>query len=228
MIFVSEEVYYGDNGNCTEWAYDTLLDTGYPKDKLVFCKYETGKHFVPYWRNVYPEFLEAMFTGKVVALESGVPVEYEDKTVHEEMSMLENSVDENDPRSNYLYYDNSETKWEKVYAYWWGDGMTTNKITGEPYGREWPGMEMEQIDGTDIYRIVVPVGASFIIFNSGVTDDKVMDGVEAYQTEDLPYSANVYAGQLYKIDLSQEPNKGRGVEKTKYRYPGGTWSKYEG
>ena len=142
---------------------------------------------------------------------------------------------------DYVYFDNTETKWEKVCVYWWNDdyALITNKLTGEPYpantedgkqdlGSSWPGVEMEQIGDSNIYRAVMPVGATSIIFNTGVSDEDVRAGTEAYQTDDLKFDEAANAGQVYKIDLSQEPKKGRGVEKIKYRYPGGGWSDYTG
>ena len=155
----------------------------------------------------------------------------------------ESKADDNTSSSenvkDYLYFDNSETKWEKVYAYWWNDDyhLITNKLTGDPYpantadgkqdlGTSWPGVEMEKVGDTDIYRCVMPVEATSIIFNTGVSDDDVKKGVEAYQTADMKFDEKTNAGQVYKIDLTQEAKKGRGVEKTKFRYPGGNWSDY--
>ena len=155
----------------------------------------------------------------------------------------ESKADDNTSSSenvkDYLYFDNSETKWEKVYAYWWNDDyhIITNKLTGDPYpantadgkqdlGTSWPGVEMEKVGDTDIYRCVMPVEATSIIFNTGVSDDDVKKGVEAYQTADMKLDEKTNAGQVYKIDLTQEAKKGRGVEKTKFRYPGGNWSDY--
>ena len=42
--------------------------------------------------------------------------------------------------------------------------LPTNKISGALYGGPWPGHKMEQIEGTDIYRITAPMGP---------TDDRV-------------------------------------------------------
>lgn len=82
---------------------------------------------------------------------------------------------------DYVYYDNSETKWEKVYAYWWEKSFaeTKNKITGETYGEAWPGLPMEKVGDTDIYRIVIPVGADNIVFNTGVPDEEIKNGVQS-------------------------------------------------
>ena len=134
-------------------------------------------------------------------------------------------LDTENDKPGYVYYDNSETKWDKVYAYWWG-GMAVNSITKEAYYyTDWPGFEMEQIEGTDIYRIVAPFGAQGIIFDSGVTDKEVSEGKDAYQTTDLPYT-NALIGKLYKIDTSVEPKADPGSMKTKRRYSEGSWSDY--
>ena len=214
-------------------VYNYLAENGYPKNKLVFNKDEDGEHFVPYWRNVYPEFLEAMFTQKVSALESGATIQYENTSTESNTSTEPVSIDPDDPRSaevmNYFYFDNSETKWDKVCAYWWG-GNPVNKITGEDaYGNpEWPGLEMEKIGDTDIYRVVVPLGNYGLVFSSGVTDAEVEKGTIAYQTKDLTFSSNANSGQIYKIDVSEEAKPGRGIEKTKYKYNAGSWSNYTG
>ena len=169
--------YMVDNGDVTETMYNKLLESGYPKDKLIFSKYEPGEHFMQYWRNIYPEFLEAAFTQHVSALEYGVPIEYKDKTDPYEEYFKDLDMDMENAEPGYLYYDNSETKWDKVYTYWWG-GMAINSMTKEPYYfAEWPGFQMEQVEGTDIYRITAPFGVQGIIFDSGVTDKQVAEGV---------------------------------------------------
>ena len=222
--------YGEDMGYLSEPFYQSLLELGFPKDKIVFHKNETGEHHVPFWRGVYPEFLEAAFTGKVTAIESGSEVKYVDRTKEEKPIV---TPDENDTRPaeivNYVFFDNSQTKWENVYAYWWGSGECYNKATNEPlYGDKWPGLQMEQLEGTDIYRIAAPVGAEFIIFDSGITDAEVKTGVIAYQTSDLHFDSVANAGQLYTIDVSDPPRHKKGVEKTKYLYYTGSWSNYEG
>ena len=220
--------YNGDNGDVTMQMYNEMLKQGYPKDRVIFNKYEIGEHFPTFWRNIYPEFLEAVFTQKVTALPVGVPVEYIDTSNPFEFNPEDFSVDENDTRPaeirNYVYYDNSETKWNTVWAYWWG-GRTINPLTGEDYGGEWPGVQMEQIEGTDIYRVIAPAGATNIIFDSGVTDPEVAEGKEAYQTIDLLYTIGM-RGKVYKIDLNTPPKAGKGAEKTKFRYSVGTWEDY--
>ncbi len=225
-----------DTGYVDEIMYNYLLSkSGYPKDKIVFSKDEEGDHKEEYWRNTYPEFLEAMFTQKVSALQSGVPVAYKNRTIPQsDMEIFEDSDEESyvDDRpesiKNYVFYDNSETKWENVYAYWFGSGaFPTNKVTGAVYYNDWPGTKMEQIEGTDIYRVEAPLNVTTIIFDSGITDPEVIKGVIAYQTVDLPYTDKACSGKVYKIDMSVAPKKGSGVEKTKFRYKEGSWSEVD-
>lgn len=225
LLYMYAGGYTTDNGDVTETMYNKLIENGYSKDKLVFCKYETGEHLIEYWRSIYPEFLEAAFTQDVAALEFGVPVKYNDTSNPYEKYLEDLELDASEIEPGYVYYDNSETKWDKVYAYWWG-GMSINTITKEAYYfAEWPGFEMEQIKGTDVYRIVAPFGVTGIIFDSGVTDRDVAEGKEAYQTTDLNYSSDLI-GKIYKIDLSVEPSTDPGTMKTKHRYSAGNWSDY--
>ena len=233
-------VYFYAGGYATDTAasdvmlYNYLAENGYPKDKIVFNKDEDGEHFVPYWRNTYPEFLSVMFTGKVSVLESGAAIAYANTEEIDMTSTEPVSINPDDPRTgdvmNYFYFDNSETKWDKVYAWWWGD-KPVNKITGEEwYGVKgpWPGVEMEKIGDTDIYRVVVPIGDLGLVLSSGVTDEEIENGTIGYQTKDLKFNSNINAGQIYKIDMSEEPVPGRGIEKTKFKYNAGEWSNYTG
>ncbi len=217
--------YKTDNGDVTETMYNYLVKKGYSKNKLVFNKYESGEHMIEYWRSIYPEFLEAVFTQKVSALEGGVSVHYKDKTDPLDKYLEDYELDINDIEPGYVYYDNSETKWDKVYAYWWG-GMAFNSFTKEPYYfSEWPGYEMEQLEGTDIYRVVAPWGCTGIIFDSGVTDREVAEGKDAFQTTDIQYN-NDLIGKMYKIDTSVKPKADSGIMKSKRRYSKGSWSDY--
>lgn len=231
MIYFYAGAYGFDNGDVTEKMYKKLCDNGYSKDKLIYDKYERGTHLILFWRNIFSEFLQAAFMQKVEALEPGAKIEYIDRTDMRTQSVTEIKIDENDPRlldkNNFVYYDNSETKWENVYAFWWGDdGFATNIITGGFYENAWPGYKMERIEGTDIYRVVAPENAAYIIFDSGITDDEVHKNVEAYQTRDIVYKSNENTGKVFKIDLSVPPKTGKGVEKTKHIYTDGSWSDY--
>lgn len=229
FLYFYAGAYGGDNGDVNEPVYNMLIEKGYPKDKLVYDKYEPGRHEPMYWRNIYPEFLQAMFEQKVEALECGVPVKYEERKSFGDVPP-EISVSPDDPglkvKENFIYFDNSKTKWDKVYAYWW-DAIPTNKISGGLYGGDWPGIELERIEGTDIYRAVMPMGPSKIVFNSGVTDEEVKKGTNAYQTENMDYDDQKNAGQIFRIDTSVEPKAGTGIEKTKFKYASGSWEDFE-
>ena len=228
LLYFYAGAFSGDNGDVAEMIYNMLRDMGYPKEKLLFEKYEDGKHTPTYWRNIFPEFLEAMFTQKAETITCGVPVEYIYRISFDDIPK-DVSISPDDPRlsdkNNYIYFDNSETKWEQVYAYWW-DALPTNKISGALYDGPWPGHKMEQIEGTDIYRIIMPMGPTMIVFSSGVTDDEVAKGVYAYQTADMPYSDRKNAGQIFRIDTSKEAKPGRKSEKTKFVFPEGGWFEY--
>lgn len=237
FIFMYDGSYYDDNGAFSALMNNGLIQMGFPKEKIVFCKYEPGGHNVTSWSAIYPQFLEAMFTQKLAAVKSGENVEYIDQSKQHPALNPEltdpNDVIENDTRpdsiKNYIFYDNSETKWERVCAYVW-NGMPVNKITGEVFDKKysaWPGFEMERIEGTDIYRFPVTLGVTSIIFSSGITDAEVANGTLAYQTKDLAFSNKTCSGKIFKIDMSIEPKQGIGkAEKTKYIYPEGSWSDY--
>lgn len=229
FLYFYAGAFGGDNGDVNEPVYNMLIEKGYPKDKLVFDKYEPGRHEPMYWRNIYPEFLQAMFEQKVEALECGVPVKYEERTSIRSVPP-EISIAPDDPglkvKENFIYFDNSKTKWDKVFAYWW-DAIPTNKISGGLYGGEWPGVEMERVEGTDIYHAVVPMGPTKIVFSSGVKDEDVAKGTIAYQTENMDYNDQKNAGQIFRIDTSVEPKAGRKQEKTKFKYSSGSWEDFE-
>ncbi len=238
FLYIYSGSFGQDSGYWAEPLYNALIESGYPKDKLVFSKNEKGAHNEEYWSNIYPEFLEAMFFGKIPALECGVPVKYTDRTPPENADMIaqaQASSNEPDTRpdyiKNYVFFDNSEMKWDNVWAYWFAPTKESpiNKATGEDeYGNPmWPGLQMEKVEGTELYRIVAPVDVSAIIFSNGILDKDVREGAVAYQTADLLYSDPACSGKIYKIDKSVDPIQGTGVEKTKYVYPSGKWTPYE-
>lgn len=230
FLYIYAGAYVQDMGIVSEYMNNNLVQMGYPKNKIVFSKNENAEHNEIYWRNIYPEFLEAMFTGKVSALESGILVGYVDKTDHANGDKpIEDGFEPiTGEKADYVYFDNSETKWDKVCVYWW-DGIPVNRVNGDVYEYlEWPGRDMERIEGTDIWRIGTPDGISAIIFNSGVSDEEVKNGVTAYQTADLGFSSAKCAGRMYKIDTTQKPRKQPGWQKTKFKYSIGEWVEYTG
>ena len=223
--------YELDNGAVSILMNNSLLESGYPKDRILCSVYTPGEHMNEYWQNVFPEFLQAFFERKTSALENGavIPLPEQARKLMEDYKNGFKFEEREPTDKDYVYYDNSETKWETVCVYWWGPyGASTSKITsGEYYDHDWPGHEMERIGDSDIYRIVAPSGAVGIIFDNGVGNDKMAEGNEAYQTEDITYDKDVNPGKLYKIDMTQQAKPGKGKDKFKYRYPAGTWSDYK-
>ncbi len=144
----------------------------------------------------------------------------------------------------YIYFDNSETQWESVYAYWWNSDyertfdFENNDYgwyqevygDGSTYGRpvDYPGTAMTQIPGTDIWQARVPFGAEMITFNSGKTDAQMRNGEIGYMTSDILFDAKTNAGQVYVVDTSNGPVRGYGLDSTKFRYKQGEWKNYEG
>lgn len=49
-----------DEGAYSGMVYNVLAANGYPLDRIVADKYDDGLHYLRYWRNIYPEFPEAM------------------------------------------------------------------------------------------------------------------------------------------------------------------------
>ncbi len=236
LLYFYSGSYGNDTGYCAEPTYNDLIDAGYPKDKLIFSKLEEGRHDPEHWSNIYPEFLEAVFYQKVAGLPFGEKITYEDRTPPENLELIKKTSEEEshepdtrpDYIKNYVFFDNSETKWEKVYAYWWPttEEVPRNKVTEQVYMADWPGFQMEQIEGTDIYRVVSPIYSKVIIFSNGILDSEVAEGVTAYQTDNLVYDDYTFSGKIYKIDTSVPPKHGTGVEKTKYHYSKGEWRDY--
>ena len=151
---------------------------------------------------------------------------------------------------DYVFFDNSKTKWDEVYAYWWEkDYSKTTDYKGDLWGCEevdvqdsatgetkkgynptkFPGTKMTQVPGTDIWQVKVPFGATSIIFNSGKSDTQIEAGEKGYQTADLKFNDAENAGQVYTVDTTVEPKAGRGKkEATKFKYTEGAWSAYDG
>ena len=170
------------------------------------------------------------------------PTDPTDPEGTEKVSKLENYET---TQKDYIFFDNSETKWDTVYAYWWSDGFertydlenndwgwgpTVDEETGETVNQptKFPGTAMTQVEGTDIWQLRIPFNAKHIIFSSGVSDDEIHAGVTGYQTADLDFDSEANAGQIYTIDTSVEAVAGKGIEKTKYKYNAGSWSDYDG
>ena len=145
---------------------------------------------------------------------------------------------------DYIFFDNSQTKWDVVYAYWWESAYArTYDLEGNDYGCvtktnedgttgyepvAFPGTKMTQIPNTDIWQARIPFGAQYIIFNSGKTDEQVLAGEDGFQTLDLKFDAKANAGQIYVIDASEGPEPEGGKWEHKQKYEEGEWKEYTG
>ena len=184
---------------------------------------------------------EWIYTGKPVdeePSETSVPVE-EPSNEPSELEYYETVV------SDYIYFDNSETQWNEVYAYWWHtDYARTFDLEGNDWGCvlafdsetgisvcqpvAYPGTKMTKIEGTDVWQIRIPFNAERIIFNDGKSDEQIFSGEISYVTKDINFDSIVNAGQIYMTNSSVDPKQGRGIQKTKYTYEYGEWVVYNG
>ena len=201
---------------------------------------------------------KAVYTGKEKTIEESSTTESSttESSVTTESSTTESSTEvskEIEGRdtvvTDYVFFDNSKTKWDEVYAYWWHpDYARTWDLEGNDFGcqkvvnddgtegyepKTFPGTRMTQVvdkDGkpTDIWQIRIPFNAQKIIFSSGKSDEQIHKGEIGYQTADLDFDSVANAGQIYTVDTSVEAAPGRGIEKTKYKYTAGAYSAYDG
>ena len=65
---------YAGGNNDNEWSArkmkEVLLAASYPEDKIAIDVFKYGAHLLPFWRAIFPEFLEAMFLQSVPALKN--------------------------------------------------------------------------------------------------------------------------------------------------------------
>ncbi|MDE6299945.1 MAG: starch-binding protein, partial [Muribaculaceae bacterium] len=62
-----------------------------------------------------------------------------------------------------VYFDNSSSNWDKVYAHYWGASEST-----------WPGVEMQKCEHGH-YFIALPAGSTGVVFNQGNDQGKTRD-----------------------------------------------------
>ena len=73
----------------------------------------------------------------------------------------------NDQSEAGTIYCKNENGWSTVNAYYWGDSVSPVS---------WPGTQMENIEGTDIWKIAdIPSGCDKIIFNAGFNGTQTSD-----------------------------------------------------
>lgn len=75
---------YSGGPEDNEWSAKGMIkclqELKFPSSKMAYTKYPKGLHTVPYWRNIFPEYLEAAFDKSVAAL-SGKPLLDENETI---------------------------------------------------------------------------------------------------------------------------------------------------
>ena len=131
--------------------------------------------------------------------------------------------------NDYIFFDNTNTKWETVYAYWFGtvEGVEGYVDIKDPVGRSynnqenWPGNLLERVEGTDYWRALKPVGATTIIFSNGYSDEALKEewakikadykanptnetldaltSVKQFQTSDIAFNSETDGGKVYSI-----------------------------
>ncbi len=92
-----------------------------------------------------------------------------------------------------LYYDNSTTKWENVYVYYWAD--SNNALT------DWPGEQMVPVVTEDnLFYYQVPSEAEYVVFNKG-------EGGAGNQSPDqtIPGDNYVYKDGKWFVFGEEEP-----------------------
>lgn len=94
--------------------------------------------------------------------------------------------------SKYYFFDNSETQWTTVGAYWWTPAENA----------AWPGAEAIKIGDTDVWAIEYNAETTKIIFNNLVADDAYSVENPKCQTGDAKVDATVNAGNIYVPDVA--------------------------
>ncbi len=93
---------------------------------------------------------------------------------------------------DYYLFDNSETQWDSVGAYWWEPEQPA----------DWPGIEATQVEGTDYWAVKHVDGTAHIIFNNLVSDEEYSADNPKIQTPDVvvdPEGAEY--GMVYVPDI---------------------------
>lgn len=104
-----------------------------------------------------------------------------------------------------LYFDNSQTKWEEVYAYWWNSKASCS----------WPGQKMKD-EGGGMYSFTFPADVTYVIFNNNLPE---RDGKEQ--------TINLMAQDGSNLFVPEISTKHYDNEKEAYCYGGG-WQTYGG
>lgn len=190
----------------------SFTEEQYGKDVTVYFDTRTGKSGVDTWY-VGTEEPEAPTptppeSSQESSEEPSVPEVPAGKYAEAYKKAAEQLGEENLPK--YYFFDNSESKWTKVGAYWW---------TPEE-NAAWPGQEAIQIEGTDVWAVEYNADTTKIIFNNLVSDDDYTVDNPKAQTSDVKVDATANAGNIYIPNIESKDVKEDGAAIT---YKEGNW-----
>lgn len=196
----------------------SFTEDQYGKDVTVYFDTRTGKDGVTTWYVGTEEPEVPTPTPPESSQESSeepsVPEVPAGKYAEAYKKAAEQLGEENLPK--YYFFDNSESKWTKVGAYWWTPEENAT----------WPGQEAIQIEGTDVWAVEYNAETTKIIFNN-LVPDKDAEGNVAYspenpkaQTSDVKVDATVNAGNIYIPNIESKDVKEDGAAIT---YKEGNW-----
>lgn len=190
----------------------SFTEEQYGKDVTVYFDTRTGKSGVDTWY-VGTEEPEAPAPipsepSQESSEEPSVPEVPAGKYAEAYKKAAEQLGEENLPK--YYFFDNSESKWTKVGAYWW---------TPEE-NAAWPGQEAIQIEGTDVWAVEYNAETTKIIFNNLVSDDDYTVDNPKAQTSDAKVDATANAGNIYIPNIESADVKEDGAAIT---YKEGNW-----
>lgn len=97
-----------------------------------------------------------------------------------------------DPYLYTIYYDNTISKWDKVYCHYWGSSASTT----------WPGEEMTPVEGeTEIYTITIPKDSGVVFNNNN----------NGKQSEDVSKITHMHVYQVKSETAAKAPAEDLGL-----------------
>ena len=144
---------------------DGRLTVTFEKDSYVYVRDENN---VQYWINGYAGNLatsamlfeqSALTTADKLRVPGGIEVTFTLVDNGAGAMILSYATSTTQAGERTLYFDNTATGWDEVYIYYWSEVNGQMQI--------WPGVKMDRIGDTQLYKYVVPADAEQVIFNNG-------------------------------------------------------------
>lgn len=144
---------------------DGRLTVTFEKDSYVYVRDENN---VQYWTNGYAGNLatsamlfeqSALTTADKLRVPGGIEVTFTLVDNGAGAMILSYATSTTQAGERTLYFDNTATGWDEVYIYYWSEVNGQMQI--------WPGVKMDRIGDTQLYKYVVPADAEQVIFNNG-------------------------------------------------------------